>query len=75
MLSVVDASSIDRRPTPGALVHNDHASQSVHVLGIWPTSTLRQAASVPRQGGDAFDNAAVESFCARMQTEFLDTKA
>ena len=62
-----------RRPAQGTLVHSDHGSQ----FTSWTFSQrVRQAGLAQSLGtiGDAFDNAVVESFWARMQTELLDRK-
>ncbi len=62
-----------RRPPAGALVHSDHGSQYTS----WTFSQrVRSAGLAHSLGtvGDAFDNAAVESFWARMQTELLDSQ-
>jgi transposase InsO family protein len=50
-----------RRPTRGTTVHSDHGTQA---------GLNRSLGTV----GDAFDNAVVESFWGRMQTELLDRK-
>jgi putative transposase len=60
-----------RRPAEGALVYSDHGSQ----FTSWTFSQrIRSAKLVQSIGtvGDAFDNAVVESFWGRMQTELLD---
>jgi putative transposase len=60
-----------RRPAEGALVHSDHGTQ----FTSWTFSQrIRSAKLVQSIGtvGDAFDNAVVESFWGRMQTELLD---
>jgi putative transposase len=62
-----------RRPRPGTLVHSDHGSQYTS----WTFSQRVRSAELAHSlgtVGDAFDNAAVESFWGRMQTELLDTK-
>ena len=62
-----------RRPRPGAVVHSDHGPQYTS----WAFSQrVRSEGLVQSLGtvGDAFDNAVVESFWARMQTELLNTK-
>jgi putative transposase len=62
-----------RKPSRGALVHSDHGSQYTS----WTFSQRVRAAGLAHSLGtigDAFDNAAVESFWARMQTELLDTR-
>jgi transposase InsO family protein len=61
-----------RRPDEGMTVHSDHGSQYTS----WTFSQrIRTAGLAHSLGtiGDAFDNAVVESFWARMQTELLDT--
>ena len=62
-----------RRPVPGTLIHSDHGSQYT----CWAFSQrVRDAKLAHSLGsvGDAYDNAVVESFWARMQTELLDTR-
>ena len=62
-----------RSPGPGALIHSDHGSQ----FTSWTFSQRVRAAKLAHSlgsVGDAFDNAVVESFWARMQTELLDTR-
>lgn len=62
-----------RRPRPGAVVHSDHGTQ----FTSWAFSQrLRKENLVQSLGsvGDAFDNAMVESFWARLQTELLNTQ-
>jgi putative transposase len=62
-----------RKPSRGALVHSDHGSQYTS----WTFSQRVRAAGLAHSLGtigDALDNAAVESFWARMQTELLDTR-
>jgi transposase InsO family protein/transposase-like protein len=61
-----------RKPAPGALVHSDHGSQYTS----WTFSQRVRAAGLAHSIGtigDAFDNAVVESFWARMQTELLNS--
>ena len=63
----------NRAPSPGTVIHSDHGSQ----FASWAFSErVRQAGLVPSMGtiGDAFDNALIESFWARLQTELLDRK-
>jgi len=63
----------NRTPPPGTVIHCDHGSQ----FTSWAFSErVRQAGLVPSMGtiGDAFDNALIESFWARLQTELLDRK-
>jgi putative transposase len=62
-----------RKPSRGDLVHSDHGSQ----YASWTFSQRVRAAGLAHSLGtigDAFDNAAVESFWARTQTELLDTR-
>jgi putative transposase len=62
-----------RRPPEGATVHSDHGSQ----FTSWVFSQrIRNAGLAQSIGtiGDAFDNAVVESFWARMQTELLNRR-
>ena len=63
----------NRQPASGAVVHSDHGSQ----FTSWVfTERVRASGLVPSMGrvGDAFDNAVVESFWARMQTELLNRR-
>ena len=62
-----------RRPKAGTLVHSDQGSQYTS----WTFSQkIRSAGLAHSIGtvGDAFDNAVVESFWGRMQTELLNTR-
>ncbi len=62
-----------RRPDHGTLIHSDHGSQYTS----WTFSQRVRGAGLAHSLGtigDAFDNAAVESFWGRMQTELLNTK-
>ena len=61
----------NRTPPAGTVIHSDHGSQ----FTSWAFSErVRQAGLVPSMGsvGDAFDNAVIESFWARLQTELLN---
>jgi putative transposase len=63
----------NRTPPAGAVIHSDHGSQ----FTSWAFSErVRQAGLAPSMGtvGDAFDNAMMESFWARVQTELLNRK-
>jgi transposase InsO family protein len=63
----------NRTPPAGTVIHSDHGTQ----FTSWAFSErVRQAALVPSMGtvGDAFDNAVIESFWARLQTELLNRK-
>ncbi len=62
-----------RQPESGTLIHSDHGSQYTS----WAFSQRVRAAGLAHSlgsVGDAFDNAVVESFWARMQTELLNTR-
>lgn len=63
----------NRTPTAGTVIHSDHGTQYTS----W-TFTQRAKASglVPSMGsvGDCYDNAVIESFWGRMQTELLNRK-
>ncbi len=61
-----------RKPL-GTIVHSDHGSQ----FTSWAFSQkIREAGLTPSMGtiGDGYDNAPIESFWGRMQTELLDAK-
>ena len=63
----------NRTPPGGTVIHSDHGTQ----FTSWAFSErVRQAGLVPSMGtvGDAYDNALIESFWARLQTELLDRK-
>jgi len=63
----------NRTPPAGTVIHSDHGSQ----FTSWAFSErVRQAGLVRSMGtvGDAFDNAVIESFWARLQTELLNRK-
>ncbi len=63
----------NRTPPTGTVIHTDHGSQ----FSSWAFSErVRQAGLVPSIGtvGDAFDNALIEAFWARLQTELLNRK-
>jgi putative transposase len=62
----------NRDPLPDrTVIHSDHGSQYTS----WAfTQRARESGLLPSMGtiGDAYDNAVIESFGARMQTELLD---
>jgi transposase InsO family protein len=63
----------NRTPPAGTVIHSDHGTQP----GSWAFSErVRQAGLIPSMGtvGDAFDNALIEAFWARLQTELLNRK-
>lgn len=74
MVNAALGMAIDSRlPAHGTLIHSDHGSQ----FTSWTFSQrVRTAGLAHSLGtiGDAYDNAAVESFWARMQTELLNTR-
>ena len=74
MVNSVVAMTIEvRRPTRGTTVHSDHGTQ----FSSWTFSQKIRSAGLAQSlgtDGDAFDNAVVESFWGRMQTELLDRK-
>jgi putative transposase len=74
MVNAALGMAIDQRqPCRGALIHSDHGSQYTS----WTFSQRVRAAGLAHSLGtigDAFDNAMVESFWARMQTELLNTR-
>lgn len=62
-----------RRPTKGMVLHSDHGSQYTS----WTFSQRIRDAGLAHSLGtirDAFDNAVVESFWGRMQTELLNRR-
>jgi putative transposase len=66
--------AIDSRgPAAGGIIHGDHGTQ----FTSWTfTERARKAGLLPSLGsvGDPYDNAVVESFWGRMQTELLNRK-
>ena len=63
----------NRAPEPGAIVHSDHGVQ----FTSWAfTDRAKRSGLVPSMGsiGDCYDNAVIESFWGRMQTELLNRK-
>ncbi|MFI5542122.1 IS3 family transposase [Nocardia sp. NPDC051900] len=63
----------ERAKSHGAILHADHGVQ----FTSWSFGeNLRQHNLIPSLGtvGDCFDNAAIEAFWGRMQTELLDTR-
>ncbi len=63
----------NRAPEPGTLIHSDHGTQ----FTSWAfTDRARKSGLVPSMGsiGDCYDNAVIESFWGRMQTELLNRK-
>lgn len=63
----------NRRPTAGTVIHSDHGVQ----FTSWAfTERARASGLVPSMGtiGDCYDNAMIESFWGRMQTELLNRR-
>jgi transposase InsO family protein len=63
----------NRRPAPGTIIHSDHGTQ----FTSWAfTQRARDSGLVPSMGtiGDCYDNAMIESFWGRMQTELLNRR-
>jgi transposase InsO family protein len=62
-----------RRPGYGAIIHSDHGVQ----FTSWTfTDRAKRSGLLPSMGsvGDAYDNAVIESFWGRMQTELLNRR-
>lgn len=60
-----------REPAPGAVIHGDHGTQ----FTCWSfTERARRAGALPslETVSDPYDNAVIESFWGRMQTELLN---
>ena len=63
----------NRDPQPGVIVHSDHGVQ----FTSWAfTDRAKRSGLVPSMGsiGDCYDNAVIESFWGRMQTELFNRK-
>lgn len=63
----------NRAPLEGTVIHSDHGVQ----FTSWAfTDRAKQSGLVPSMGsvGDCYDNATIESFWGRMQTELLNRK-
>jgi putative transposase len=61
----------NRRPAQGLVIHSDHGTQ----FTSWSfTDRAKRSGLLPSMGtvGDCFDNAVIESFWGRMQTELLN---
>jgi putative transposase len=71
--SALDMAIRNRDARPGVIIHSDHGVQYTS----WAfTDRARASGLVPSMGsiGDCYDNAMVESFWGRMQTELLNRK-
>ena len=69
--SALDMAITNRRPESGAVLHSDHGSQFTSWLF---SQQILEGGLMPSMGkvGAAVDNAMMESFWARMQTELLN---
>ena len=66
--------AINHRSPQSTIIHSDHGSQFIS----WAfSSRIKAAGLTPSMGtiGDGYDNAPMESFWGRMQTELLNTKS
>jgi transposase InsO family protein len=72
--SAVDMAVQNRRPSPGVIHHSDHGAQYTSLAF---GKALQEAGIVGSMGsvGDAYDNAAAESFFATLQAELLDRRS
>jgi putative transposase len=71
--SALDMAIRNRDAQPGVVIHSDHGVQYTS----WAfTDRARASGLVPSMGrvGSCFDNAMIESFWGRMQTELLNRK-
>jgi putative transposase len=71
--NALDMAIRNRHPNPGAVIHSDHGVQ----FASWAfTDRARASGLLPSMGsiGDCYDNAVIEAFWGRMQTELLDRK-
>ncbi len=66
--------AINHRSPQSTIIHSDHGSQFIS----WAFSSRIKAAGLTpsmRSIGDGYDNAPMESFWGRMQTELLNTNS
>jgi len=73
VVNALDMAIKNRNPAPGGVVHSDHGTQ----FTSWALSQrIKQAGLLPSLGtiGDAYDNAMMESFWSKMQTELFNRK-
>jgi transposase InsO family protein len=71
--SALDMAIRNRRPGPDLVIHSDHGVQFIS----WAfTQRARASGLLPSMGsiGDCYDNAMIESFWGRMQTELLNRR-
>jgi putative transposase len=72
--AAVEMAVQQRQPAPGVIHHSDHGSQYTSLAF---GQHLRDASILGSMGsvGDAYDNAAAESFFATLQVELLDRRS
>jgi transposase InsO family protein len=70
VLDALDMAIAQRQPAAGLVHHTDHGQYTSWAF----TQRAKESGLLPSMGtiGDAYDNAVIESFWARMQTELLD---
>jgi len=71
VMSALGMAISNRKPKDGAVVHSDHGSQFTSWAFSDRVKTAGLALSMGRVG-DAFDNAMMEAFWGRLQTELLN---
>lgn len=73
VVNALDMALSNRNPEPGTVFHSDHGVQ----FTSWSfTNRVKQAGLMPSLGtvGDGYDNAMMESFWSKMQTELLNRR-
>jgi transposase InsO family protein len=73
VVNALDMAISNRNPKPGTVFYSDHGVQ----FTSWSfTNRVKQAGLMPSLGtvGDGYDNAMMESFWSKMQTELLDRR-
>jgi putative transposase len=80
-MSALGMAISNRKPNDGAVVHSDHGSQGglnwCSQFTSWAFSDRVKSAGLALsmgRVGDAFDNAMMEAFWGRMQTELLNRR-
>ena len=73
VMSALGMAIANRKPKDGAVVHSDHGSQFTSWAFSDRVKSAGLALSMGRVG-DAFDNAMMEAFWGRMQTELLNRR-
>lgn len=71
VINAIGMAVSNRHPTAGTVIHSDHGVQ----FTSWAfTQHIKDAGLVASMGsiGDCYDNAVIESFWGRMQTELLN---